>query len=271
MAPRRGDQRLLARPAVTAGAGAVLLALAVGAALALSGCGGSSGSSTTATAEAARSASDGAKAPSGARGTASPPAAGKKRQSEALPGGGGEGGSKHGKRIAQPTGKREQAPTPADIAKATVADMTLQSPALIPSAEGPATLPATYTCDGKNTWPTLRWGGVPTGTTELILYAMSVAPVGGKLFVDWALAGLDPGLEGLESGKLPKGAITGNNSFGQRGYSICPSGSEVYFFAAYALPESLSLSKGFDARETRKRILDVSGNVGLLAVGYARG
>ena len=41
-------------------------------------------------------------------------------------------------------------------------------------------------------------------------------------------------------------------------------------FAIYALPRSLSPPKGFDARELRHQILDVSGNVGLLAAIYAR-
>jgi phosphatidylethanolamine-binding protein (PEBP) family uncharacterized protein len=150
--------------------------------------------------------------------------------------------------------------------------MSLQSPAIPPSGEGPGALPATYTCDGKDSWPTLRWGGVPPGTSELAVFAMSVQPVEEQLFVDWAVAGLDPGLEGIEAGQLPKGAVVGTNGFGKRGYSICPSGTgEIYMFAVYALPTRLSPQKGFDARELRKEVLAASGNVGLLPAVYSRG
>ena len=150
--------------------------------------------------------------------------------------------------------------------------MSLQSPAIVAAAGHPGSLAATYTCDGKNSWPKLQWAGVPDGTAELILYAMSVQPVDEQLFVDWAVAGLDPGLEGIEAGKLPKGAVEGTNGFGKRGYSLCPAGAgEIYMFAIYALPQELSPPKGFDARELRHEILAVSGNVGLLPAVYARG
>ena len=52
---------------------------------------------------------------------------------------------------------------------------------------------------------------------------------------------------------------------------ICPEEAETYVFALYALPKALSPASGFDARELRKRILDLSGNVGLLPVSYVRG
>lgn len=280
MAQRTGDKRLLTPPAKVASAGAAL-ALPV-AALLLCGCGGGSSADSTSSSPGEGTTAS-AQGGGGSAGSGQGQGAGSSKQGE---GGGGaqsdptaQGGSssgsgqKHGPHIAQPKGQREQAPTPAEVAKATVADMTLQSPGLAATAEGPARLPATYTCDGKDSWPTLRWSGVPAGTAELILYAMNVAPVEGKLFVDWAVAGLSPSLEGVEAGQLPKGAIVGTNSFGKQGYSICPpSGSgEVYIFAVYALPKALSPAKGFDARELRRQVLDVSGDVGLLSAYYARG
>jgi phosphatidylethanolamine-binding protein (PEBP) family uncharacterized protein len=151
--------------------------------------------------------------------------------------------------------------------------MSLKSPAITAAAEGPGALPAAYTCDGKGSWPAFGWGGVPPGTAELILYAMNVQPVEGKLFVDWAVAGLDPSLSAIEAGELPGGAVVGTNSFGRAGYEICPApgGGEIYMFAIYALPRKLSPPKGFDARELRKEILDASGNVGLLPAAYVRG
>jgi phosphatidylethanolamine-binding protein (PEBP) family uncharacterized protein len=181
-------------------------------------------------------------------------------------------GQKHGPHIAAPKGPTEQAPTPAQVAHATLADISLQSPAIVASGGSPGRLAATYTCDGKDSWPTLNWGGVPPGSAELILYAMNVQPVDEQLFVDWAVAGLDPGLEEIKAGELPRGAVVGKNGFGKVGYSLCPTGGgEIYMFALYALPEGLSLKRGFDAREVRKQILDSSGNVGLLPAVYERG
>ncbi len=150
--------------------------------------------------------------------------------------------------------------------------MSLKSPAIIAAQGSPGRLAATYTCDGTDSWPALSWGGIPDGSAELILYAMNVQPVEGQLFVDWAVAGLSPKLEEIGAGKLPQGAIIGTNGFGKVGYSLCPEGGgEIYMFALYALPQSLALKRGFDAREVRKQILDVSGNVGLLPAVYERG
>jgi phosphatidylethanolamine-binding protein (PEBP) family uncharacterized protein len=149
--------------------------------------------------------------------------------------------------------------------------MSLQSPAIVAAGGEPGRLAATYTCDGKDSWPELHWSGVPAGTAELALYLMNIQPVQGKLFVDWAIAGLDPGLTGIDAGALPKGAITATNSFGKRGYSVCPqNGGETYMFILYALPERLDPPVGFDAREFRPQILDVSRNAGLLPAVYER-
>lgn len=150
--------------------------------------------------------------------------------------------------------------------------MSLQSPAIVASGGSLGRLAATYTCDDKDSWPALHWGGVPAGSAELALFVMNVQPVNEELFVDWAVAGLQPSLDEIKAGELPKGAIVGTNSFGKRGYSICPQGGgEIYMFAVYALPQSISPAKGFDARELRQEVLDVSGNVGLLPAVYERG
>jgi phosphatidylethanolamine-binding protein (PEBP) family uncharacterized protein len=150
--------------------------------------------------------------------------------------------------VVLPEGPPEQAPTPAQQAHATVASMSLESPEL-PATGSLVALPVTYTCDGKDTWPELRWQGVPPGTAELTLFAMNVQPVEGKLFFDWAVAGLDPGLESIAAGRLPNEAVVGRNSFGKSGYSICPAeSSETYMFALYALPRRLSPARGFDPR-----------------------
>ena len=277
MASRTGDKRLLVAPAKVTSAGLCLALVTAG--LLLGGCGGGSsdpesaatdGSSATAQKEAAAGpAGSGAQAQAdGPRQVGADPKASTTSTKDSLAQGGGE---KHGPRIAQPKAPREQAPTPAETAELTVADMALTSPSLPAGSGEAAPLLSDYTCDGKDSWPALGWSGVPAGTAELILYAMNIAPVEGKLFVDWAVAGIDPALTGIEAGRLPKGAVVGTNSFGKQGYEICPEGSEVFIFALYALPRALSPRPGFDARELRRQVLDVSGHAGLLSVAYTRG
>ncbi len=256
----------------------VILALAV-AALVLTGCGGGSSddsSSATASSETSSSGSPSAAAPGGAGGEAgsgSPSATedGGSAVPGASPGGGSSSGGKHGPPIAQPKGAPERGITPQERKEVTVASMALVSPSSLGSSGGPQTLPAEYTCDGKSTSPALRWQGVPPGTAELVLFAMNVQPVNGKLFFDWAVGGLSPDLDEIEAGKLPRGAVTGRNSFGKVGYEICPAGSETYMFILFALPKKLSPSQGFEPFEVREAATNLSGNAGLLALSYTRG
>jgi phosphatidylethanolamine-binding protein (PEBP) family uncharacterized protein len=101
---------------------------------------------------------------------------------------------------------------------------------------------------------------------------MNSRPVDEKLFFDWALAGIDPDLVQIEEGRLPPGAVSGRSDHGKVGYSICPpQGSpETYVFALFALPRRLSPATGFNPARLRGEVLDISGNVGLLAVSYSR-
>ncbi len=280
MAQKPGANRVLVKSAKTTSA-RILLALVV-AALLLSGCGeGSSERSTSTTAQsgaASGAASEAGRGPDGgassAQGSTEP---GRSGAQSGQPSAGGEPGqpppgSKHGPSVPQPTGAQEPGITPEQRREATVASMILESPSSQSSSGGPQVLPARYTCDGEGTSPALRWRGVPQGTAELVLFAMNIQPVGGELFFDWAVAGLSPDLEEIEAGKLPKGAIVGRNSFGKTGYEICPQGDgETYMFTLFALSEALAPSRGFDPVGLRKAALEASGNVGLLALSYARG
>jgi phosphatidylethanolamine-binding protein (PEBP) family uncharacterized protein len=119
----------------------------------------------------------------------------------------------------------------------------------------------------------LQWQGVPAGTEELILLAVNLQPVNGKLFFDWAVAGLDPSLSGIEAGRLPSGAIKGTNSFGTTGYSICPppGQGETYVFTLHAIPKALRPNKGFDPGELRKEVFAQAGNAGVMVFSYTRG
>jgi len=243
------------------------LALVAVALLALAGCGGgSSGSETTSTTAQVKGEAT-SQAKGNQRGPASQNPAKQEGNSGASATAPTQGAGKHGQRITLPKGEPEPQATPAEQANATVADIALTSPDV---SQGGA-LPAEFTCDGKDTWPTLQWPGVPTGTKELVIFAMNAQPVDGKLFFDWVLAGITPNAEGIESGKLPKGAVQGQNSFGKVSYQLCPEGqSETYVFALYALPKVLSPAKGFDPSELRQKVQAISRKAGLLAVSYGR-
>ena len=282
VASRTGDKRLIVTPAAKSTSAGLCLALVL-AGLLLGGCGGGSSdppSSATTESSAQVAGPSGAAGSSGGGGHSSQPGAGGKQQTTASehpesrqdPAASTAGqGQKHGPRIARPKGQPEQAPTPAEKANLTVADMSLRSPSLPVGPGGPAPLTAPYTCDGAGKWPALSWSGVPAGTAELVLYAMNLAPVEGT-----TLRRLGRGRDrsrptGIEAAKpCPRAWWWGRNSFGKRGYEICPEGSETYVFAVYALPRALSPGPGFDAREFRKALLGVSGNVGLLSVAYTR-
>jgi phosphatidylethanolamine-binding protein (PEBP) family uncharacterized protein len=279
VAQRTGAKHLLASLAQSASARA-LLALAL-AALCLAGCGGSGGSANSATepeGSAAAPAKSGGEAGAADGGAAAKPgkASGegaKKASAHADPSSSPSSSpAGEGSRLPQPKGAPEKAPTPQEVANSTVADMSLQSPAIVAANGEPGRLASTYTCDGKDSWPQLQWSGVPPGSAELALYLMNIQPVEGKLFVDWALAGLDPSLSGIEAGELPPGAISATNSFGKRGYSLCPQGAgETYMFILYALPRRLAPPQGFEPRDFRQEVLAISGNAGLLPTVYERG
>lgn len=276
MAPRTGADGLLRTQLSKATSTRFILVLVAALAIFCGGCGGGSDSaSTDSSSSTATTASTGqvGEGQGSAKADDSPKASGEKSGDSTSSSSQGKQANsstgKQGPHIRQPKGPQESAPTPEQRAQATVASMTLSSPALQPGPESVSILPATYTCDGTDTWPTLRWSGIPAGTAELALLVLNVEPVNEALFFDWAVAGLEPTLTGLDSGKLPKGAIVGKNSFGKTGYSICPpQGHETYVFALYALPSSIPAQKGFDPKALRERILELSGNSGLLAVGY---
>lgn len=268
MEPRKGAQRRLAPLPKTASARGIL-ALAVAGLIFVSGCGGDSDPETTASssqpAEQASSTNNAKSQASSKAGKASEAA---NQGSKAKGAASGGGGSNQGTSVPLPSeGERVPEATPQEEAQTTLADILLQSPAVQNGA-----LPPAYTCDGKDSWPALSWQGVPPDTAELVLYAMGAQPVEGKLFVNWAVAGLDPSLTEIEAGRLPKGAIVARNGYGNLGYSICPAQgeAETYVFALYALREPLAPAKGFDPVALRRQVLDVSGNVGLLAAGYGR-
>lgn len=148
--------------------------------------------------------------------------------------------------------------------------MTLTSPGFARTGGGEPTIASQYTCAGGDDSPPLRWGGVPAGTQEFVLFVLSLRPVDGRLFFDWAVAGLPPGLRELAAGKLPSGATVGRNSEGRDSYTLCPAGGgpETYVFALYALPRRLAPSTGFEPAALRRQVMHVARHSGLLIASH---
>lgn len=124
--------------------------------------------------------------------------------------------------------------------------VTLKSAAVVGRS-----LPALYTCDGKNIPPPLEWGAVPADTRELALFLVGYTPVPStreySVAVDWAVSGLNPALHRLAAGQLPRGAHVGIASDGKRRYSVCPKkGTDVHYqFEIYGLPASVKIPPSF--------------------------
>jgi phosphatidylethanolamine-binding protein (PEBP) family uncharacterized protein len=253
--------------------------------LAVAGCGGSSSSSapgtagsaaTSTTASAANGKSSTGQGSSGSeQAKVDPETVGqsaKEGQGERQATSNGEGSGKKHPPLSLPEGKPEEGATKAQQSQVPTATIELSVPAA-PGGTSPGSLPAAYTCDGKNVAPEVKWGKLPEGTAEAALFVMNMQPVNGKLYFDYAIAGIDPSLEGLKSGEVSKGAVIGRNSAGQDKYSLCPQGSssEEFIFALYAISKKLAPKAGFDPLKLREEATPVSATNGLYAVMYPGG
>ncbi|HKY55007.1 MAG TPA: YbhB/YbcL family Raf kinase inhibitor-like protein [Anaerolineales bacterium] len=106
-------------------------------------------------------------------------------------------------------------------------------------------IPAKYTCKGKNISPALAWTEPPAGTQSLALIMDDPdAPSG--TWVHWVLFNIPVGTRNLQEGLSASGISIGKNSWGDMRYGgpCPPSGTHRYFFKLYALDSNLSLSPG---------------------------
>jgi Raf kinase inhibitor-like YbhB/YbcL family protein len=135
--------------------------------------------------------------------------------------------------------------------------MTLTSPAFPENGK----IPREYTCEGADTSPELRWGGIPAGTQSLALIVDdpdAPDPAAPRMtYVHWVLYNLPPDADGLPAGvpydRLPAGTQQGLNDWGRPGYGgPCPPiGRHRYFHKLYALDTVLT---GLD-RPTKAQLL----------------
>jgi hypothetical protein len=104
-------------------------------------------------------------------------------------------------------------------------------------------IPAIFTCDGKDISPQLLWSGAPAGTKSFALTCIDPdAPMGD--FIHWLVYDIPVSITHFSrGGHLPAGAKEVVNDFGKNSYGgpCPPSGTHRYFFSIYALKtESLS-------------------------------
>jgi phosphatidylethanolamine-binding protein (PEBP) family uncharacterized protein len=151
------------------------------------------------------------------------------------------------------------------------------SPSLTIEVSIPGLLPehqiaSRYTCDGGDLSLPVQWNSLPHGTAELAIFVLNARPVNGKLFFDWAVAGLSPSSHAIAAGMLPSGAVVGLNTLGKVGYSICPAKSthEVYIVRLLALPYSLKAQPGFNAETLYQQAQRLAKFVGLAGGTYER-
>jgi len=117
-------------------------------------------------------------------------------------------------------------------------------------------IPAKYSCIGKNISPALVWTEPPADTQS---FAMIVddpdAP--GRTWVHWVLFNIPANIRNLQEGFSADSSIAvGNNSSGKSSYQgpCPPSGTHRYFFKLYALDATLSLSPGATKEQLLKAI-----------------
>ena len=125
--------------------------------------------------------------------------------------------------------------------------ITVKSPAFAPGG----TIPARYTCSGKNVSPALQWDQIPSGTRSICLICDDPdAPAG--TWVHWVMFDIPDSAKGLPEG-VPQsegtaaGARQGKNDFGNLGYGgPCPPSGRAhrYFFRLYALDRLIGRNPG---------------------------
>ena len=123
-------------------------------------------------------------------------------------------------------------------------------------------IPSRYTCDGANVSPSVVFHGVPPGAKSLVIIADDPdvpRELGGGVFDHWILFNIPPTVTGIPEGG--SAGIAGVNGGGERGYfGPCPPPryephEHRYFFKAFALDTTLSLSDGASKAEVEAALI----------------
>lgn len=123
-------------------------------------------------------------------------------------------------------------------------------------------IPAKYSCVGKNISPALMWNEPPAGTQSFALIVDDPdAPMG--TWVHWVLFNIPANTRNLQenlptTGKNvdPNAIYVGKNSSGNIGYDgpCPPSGTHRYYFKLYALDKTISLLPGATKEQVLKEM-----------------
>lgn len=108
-------------------------------------------------------------------------------------------------------------------------------------------MPSEFTCEGEGVNPPLNIAEVPPDAKSLMLIVDDPdAPTG--LFTHWILWNIPPTVSFIDTDSVPAGAIEGENSLGDVGYTppCPPTGVHHYVFHLFALSNSLSFKEGTD-------------------------
>lgn len=119
-------------------------------------------------------------------------------------------------------------------------------------------IPAKYTCDGKDVSPPLSWSGAPEGTKSFALICDDPdAPMG--TWVHWVIYNIPDSVtslpEGVPTNKSVMGdVLQGITDFRRIGYGgpCPPGGTHRYYFKIYALDTVLTLPAGATKSELLK-------------------
>jgi hypothetical protein len=116
-------------------------------------------------------------------------------------------------------------------------------------------IPAKYSCVGKNISPALAWNEAPAGTQSLALIVDDPDAPGGT-WVHWVLFNIPADRHSLPENADTGAMSVGKNSWGDLGYGgpCPPSGTHRYFFKLYALDTSLNLSPGATKEQVLKEV-----------------
>jgi len=123
-------------------------------------------------------------------------------------------------------------------------------------------IPAKYSCVGKNISPALAWNEPPEGTQSFALIVDDPdAPIG--TWVHWVLFNIPANARSLQedlpiTGKNvdPNAIYVGKNSSGNTRYDgpCPPSGTHRYYFKLYALDTTISLLPGATKEQVLKEM-----------------
>jgi phosphatidylethanolamine-binding protein (PEBP) family uncharacterized protein len=145
------------------------------------------------------------------------------------------------------------------------------------SVESPAfpyagSIPTEYSCDGRNTSPSLRWWRVPKGAVAqaIVVVDNDYSRPG---VVRWSLLNLSPNVRRLGRGAHPAGAIETENSLGRRAYDgPCvrknQAGGIGVTFLVYALDRRLRLTPEASIDQVFAAINEAVTAQGSLSAGY---